>query len=390
MSQSKPHSCCGGGAPQLQSQEQLIALVEKVLQNPEQRMQLVPLLEEVHPLYRDKTQPMIADMRGWILLAFAEVGLPEAALPFVLEELESGIEGYLVGAAARALRSFEQPRAEFAPFLLQAFGNTRDHDEALSFDHYAAVVTQPGTGTTTLREIATSFGWLGAHGASALEPLKKLRDDPLIGSKMATCLQHSISAIETAVVAAPAAAQPAVRSCCSAKKAEPLAGPVDEQTLQATELQDQDGRRLRFEEFFHGRPSVVAFFYTRCENSLKCPVTMAKLAGLQRMLEDAGLADQVRTAALTYDPVYDIAPRLRDYGESLAMRMNENHCLLRTTGDFGILRDYFQLGVNYSGSIVNRHRTEAFLLDPQGKIVDAMTRLRWDERTIVEKVRALV
>ena len=43
------------------------------------------------------------------------------------------------------------------------------------------------------------------------------------------------------------------------------------------ELEDQDGARVTFGEFFAGKPSVVAFFYTRCDNPNKCSLTITKL-----------------------------------------------------------------------------------------------------------------
>jgi protein SCO1/2 len=55
------------------------------------------------------------------------------------------------------------------------------------------------------------------------------------------------------------------------------------------ELEDQDGARVKFGEFFTGKPSVVAFFYTRCDNPNKCSLTITKLGRLQRRLAELGL-----------------------------------------------------------------------------------------------------
>jgi hypothetical protein len=41
------------------------------------------------------------------------MGLTDAELVYVLEELENGVEPYLVAAAARALRSYPTPRRAF-------------------------------------------------------------------------------------------------------------------------------------------------------------------------------------------------------------------------------------------------------------------------------------
>ena len=38
---------------------------------------------------------------------------------------------------------------------------------------------------------------------------------------------------------------------------------------------------MTFKDFFHGQPSIVVFFYTRCDNPMKCSLTVAKLARVQ-------------------------------------------------------------------------------------------------------------
>ena len=62
-------------------------------------MQLLP---ERISLYAGRSANETIRMRGYILAAFEQVELPDAALPYVLEELESGRDAYLVAAAARA------------------------------------------------------------------------------------------------------------------------------------------------------------------------------------------------------------------------------------------------------------------------------------------------
>ena len=71
------------------------------------------------------------------------------------------------------------------------------------------------------------------------------------------------------------------------------------------DLEDQDGARMTFREFFTGRPSVLAFFYTRCDNPRKCSLTVTTLGRLQRGLADLGL-DFRAAAAITYDPEFDL------------------------------------------------------------------------------------
>src|SRR6185295_11809896 len=88
----------------------------------------------------------------------------------------------------------------------------------------------------------------------------------------------------------------------------------DSQSIETTVFEDQDGATVTFKEFFQGQPSIVVFFYTRCDNPLKCSLTITKLARIQKLLEEHGLADRIRTAAITYDPAFDLPQRIRGYG----------------------------------------------------------------------------
>jgi protein SCO1/2 len=129
----------------------------------------------------------------------------------------------------------------------------------------------------------------------------------------------------------------------------------------------------------------VVFFYTRCDNPLKCSLTITKLARVQRLLEARGLTGQIRTAAITYDPGFDISARMRRYGQDRGVRLDDDHRLLRAPEALGALRGHFGLGVNFIESLVNRHRIELFVLDPAGRIAARFERIRWDERKVVER-----
>jgi protein SCO1/2 len=156
-----------------------------------------------------------------------------------------------------------------------------------------------------------------------------------------------------------------------------------EAIAQAT-FEDHDGRHVTFARCFAGQPSIVVFFYTRCDNPQKCSLTVTKLARIQRVLEARGLNDSIRTAAITYDPEYDDADRIRGYGLNRGVHLCDSHRMLRTTSDLDLVRAHFQLGVNYVSSIVNRHRLEVFILDAQGRIAATFERLHWSEEQVVE------
>ena len=99
-------------------------------------------------------------------------------------------------------------------------------------------------------------------------------------------------------------------------------------------FQDHAGTELTFADAFHGHPSIVVFFYTRCDNPTKCPLTMYRFGSLQRLLQQSGLGDAIGMAAITYDPEYDRAERLLQYAQSWGAKPSAAHRILRTVGDF--------------------------------------------------------
>jgi protein SCO1/2 len=160
--------------------------------------------------------------------------------------------------------------------------------------------------------------------------------------------------------------------------------------LEGTAFEDHGGNRVTFGEFFDGQPSIVAFFYTRCDNPLKCSLTVAKLGRVQAMLEERGLGSRIRTAAITYDPGFDSPARLRSFGERRGLRLGANHRMLRSLDGMDALRRRFRLGVNFVESLVNRHRIEAYVLDAHGRIAVSFERLRWSEHEVVESAIGLL
>jgi len=155
------------------------------------------------------------------------------------------------------------------------------------------------------------------------------------------------------------------------------------------ELEDQDGNTVTYSEFFSGKPCIVVFFYTRCTNPNKCSLTVTKLARLQEAIEEQfdGL---LKTAAISYDPEYDLPPRLKAYGENRGVAFSDNNRIFRTRSGFLELQEYFQLGVNFTGSTVNRHRIELFILDSQGEVAVTFTRLRWDIQEVLGQAKVLL
>ena len=293
---------------------------------------LLALLPEQHPLYAGRSSNETMRIRSFVLGAFENAGLPQGALPFVYEELESSRDAYLVAGAAKALRGGAAD-ARFAPLLRKALGNIEYLDAPITFDSYKPrwPVANP---TNASAEIHKTLAWLGASAEG---------DD-----------------------------------CCDIKL-------VPDRTRRSVdldlELEDQDGRTLRFGEYFRGKPTVVAFFYSRCDNPNKCSLTITKLAQLQREL-----GGNVRIAAFTYDPLYDLPPRMKLFGQNRGFQFHDDARFFRTPGNFEALRSAFDLGVNYIGSTPNRHRIELYVLDARGRVVATFSRMQWDVADVLAEL----
>jgi protein SCO1 len=300
---------------------------------------LLPLLREQHPLYAGRSANETTRIRGYTLAALARTGVPEDALPYALEELQSGHDPYLVAAAARALRG-RPPDPRFVPYLRKALDNIRYKDAPITFDSYKP--TWPVANTTTAaNEIRKTLQWIGDRA-----------DD---------CCDFDL--------------------CPDSSRRNAAAGSV--------ELEDQEGRRVEFDEFFRGKWSIIAFFYSRCDNPQKCSFTIAELARLQQAIESGPLDGRVRIAAITYDPAYDLPSRMRSFGENRGIRFGNDVRFLRTIDGFDDLRARFDLGVNFIGSIVNRHRIELYLLDKRTDIVATFPRMQWNARAIVVELERI-
>jgi protein SCO1 len=96
--------------------------------------------------------------------------------------------------------------------------------------------------------------------------------------------------------------------------------------------------------------------------------------------------ERVRTAAITYDPEFDLPARLRAYGENRGVVFGDNDRMFRTVSGLVRLDDYFQLGASFGDVLVNRHRIELFVLDGEGHIVATFARLQWTVEEVLSHV----
>jgi protein SCO1/2 len=365
----------------------IFADVDRLRRSPEQRDAVAALLAEQSPIYAGLTTNNAERLRGYLLASFETMGLPASAVPFVIEQLENGLNPYAVAAAAKAIRGARDLPEQIAPLLLDAIERLRSSDDVVCFDYRS----KPATGdapVTALTELFRTLGWLGARAKEADAPLRAMLAQRPPGFSVNVRME-----IEAALAAVSRGGTPTQVHCCAGHPA-PIAftptaeAPPNHIDIRAMELQDQDGTILSFGDFFLGRPSVLTFFYTRCMNPNKCSLTITKLARLQERICDQGMQSRISVAAVTYDPAFDLPNRLRAYGADRGMSFDERNRLLRTTGAFEPFQRWLDLGVGYGSTTVNQHRLDIVILDEAGQPRASVTRAQWDEGDVLRAVRA--
>jgi protein SCO1/2 len=359
------------------------SLISSIRADPNRHHELTELLREDHPLYDQRGAATTVRMRGWILFTLSKVGLSKEALVFVLEELDTAVEPYLVAAAARAIRAYPEPSSSLAPFLVRSITNIRYRDDPVAFEEYGEFFSDSEE-TTPLHELFGSLQWLDHHARVALDELIELRKEPRgLSQRRLADLNRCIEAVSGSELGS--------ESCCELPaflknrfswkpKARASSQPID-----SVVFEDQNNKLVTFGDFFKGRPTIAAFFYTRCDNPLKCSLTITKLARIQNLLSERGLTDQINTAAITYDPEFDSSERIRGYGEHRGIKTDAHHRMLRARDGIDSIRNHFKLGVNFIESLVNRHRVEIYILDERGRIARVFERIRWDEEEVVKQ-----
>ena len=206
---------------------------------------------------------------------------------------------------------------------------------------------------------------MGAYAASALPRLKAYTQES------GGFHRETRKLIEAAIIAIESDSREVNLSCCgpppklAGRTAHRKWDQARKPRLEGLILEDQDGAKIPSESFFLGRPTVVSFFYTRCASINKCSLTVATQGVLVKRLKEMGLEDKVNVALITYDPAYDLPARIRVYAENRRCEFSDYFKAFRVSPDeFDLLKDYFDLEVGYSASIVNQHRNRDLCAGP--------------------------
>jgi protein SCO1/2 len=353
------------------------AVVDAARRRPDAAEALAALLAEDAPLYTGLGTGEAERVRGYVLAGLESAGLPSRAVPFVLEELELGRAPATVTAAARALRGAAEVPAEAPALLVAAIDRLRLADDVVSLERLEPTRAQAGA-VTLLAELARTLAFLGPRARPALASLRALleREGETFSPAVRAELEHAVREVARSERSGSGCCAPPCESDTPEARREQ---PVD---LAGLELESQDGTRMSFSEAFSGRPTALAFFYTRCATPEKCSLTVTRLGRLARLVANGGLDANV--AGITYDPGFDRRARLATYGVDRGMVFSPRCSLFRTVGPFSPLREAFALGVGFGPVTVNRHRLDLVVLDASLRVTKRFERRLWHEEDVLE------
>jgi protein SCO1/2 len=139
------------------------------------------------------------------------------------------------------------------------------------------------------------------------------------------------------------------------------------------------------------KPVLVTFFYSRCQNGRKCSMAVSHLGGLQRQLAAAGIDDDVRLLAISYEPQFDTPDRLHRYATDRGFAPTENALALQLdTARNQQLVDELNAPANYNAGWINTHGVELNLLDAQGRLVRKYHTVLWNNEQVVADVKRVL
>lgn len=160
-------------------------------------------------------------------------------------------------------------------------------------------------------------------------------------------------------------------------------------------LQAQTGDTLSASDL-RGSAWVLHVFFTHCRSI--CPATTGRMAALRDTLLTEGLlGDGVRLVSITVDPARDSLPVLRSWADRHGAADPERWAFLRGEPPERVRRlvqEGFRLSAMMPGDTTGdyqvRHSPRVLVVDPEGRVRDAVEILQEDEfRELVTGLRRL-
>lgn len=299
----------------------VLVLIERVRRIPRTAAgdaRMADMLRQDASHFRGLSTGDVHQLRGHILAALEHRTHSSDAQATIREDIETSLSPVVLAGAARALRNVAPPHDDLRRLLAKGAERISARDEFVAFGPEEDLRTACEEIAATLDRWAEPRACCGAR-ASAASDVEPRMDDP--------------------------------RTPCGAM-------------LDRVVIEDQAAIHRALVALLRERPSIIAFFYTRCMNPQKCSLTVMRLGDAARHLAERPELGDWNMIGVSYDPEYDTPPRLHNYGRDRGFPFGAKVCLARCTTGWPAMKRAFGLRVGYGAATVNEHARECFLVTP--------------------------
>lgn len=118
------------------------------------------------------------------------------------------------------------------------------------------------------------------------------------------------------------------------------------------------------------RPTLLMFFFTRCENPFKCSKTVTLAGEMQQRLKEEQAEMPLRILLVTYDPDVDDRDRLAQFAAARGVDLSAGSvvCLRTLDGSLEVLCDELNVPVGFALGNVAVHDVVGYLFDDRGAV----------------------
>jgi protein SCO1/2 len=154
---------------------------------------------------------------------------------------------------------------------------------------------------------------------------------------------------------------------CAGAPAPSAQGGVPGQSAADFTLTNQDGRQVALHDL-RGKTVVMDFIYTNCPPGDACPILTAKMATLQRSLENGRLSDRVVLLSVTIDPERDTPEVLKEYAQRFGAELANWHFLRGDQSQTHQVTNAYGIAHIHDASGAIGHSAVLLVVDPKGTI----------------------
>ena len=161
---------------------------------------------------------------------------------------------------------------------------------------------------------------------------------------------------------------------------------------------DSEGNSAQLHDFLGGKPTVLSFIFTTCDDVNGCPLATYVMRRVQDVLQaDPATADKARLVSFSFDPIFDTPDVIAAYGaqfqdpeadwQFLTTKGAETLDPILRAYDQWVIRDFNETG-EYQGTM--SHILRVFLVDKDKRIRNIYSTSFLHADTVVNDVKSLI